>query len=306
MSVTQENSEDKMVSHSPSKNRRSAIQLWGILMLLIGGLIVPLSAQTQDLPYEIQEAKTEIAKLKKELTKIDVEVSRTDSLKKEEKVKAEQSAQVRKRDLERRQEEIISLKEKAASQQKQIDAERMKAASRQNSVEEAKANDKRLLQLLLSQCKALDTLVVQSLPWNNDERLDRIRALRQELESGNIGLSEAFSRLNSLYKDEIRFGDEVAVFNQPITRKDGEVVNAHVLKIGNQWLVYVDEEFKKYGALQRLRKNGETVYQWQEELSFTDKAMIRHALDVKGGKKPPQLVNLPLSLALEQNSSEGK
>jgi len=77
------------------------------------------------------------------------------------------------------------------------------------------------------------------------------------------------------------------------------VVNAKVLKIGNQWMVYSDEEEKKFGVMTRTVKNGAIHYSWKEDLNFEERDAVRTALDIKSGKKPPGLVSLPLSLTID-------
>jgi len=105
--------------------------------------------------------------------------------------------------------------------------------------------------------------------------------------------------LDALYSGEIKFGDEVAVFNKSVTRNNGEVINARILKIGNQWIAYSDEEGKKYGILERTQSEDGIQYRWREKFSFGERESIREALEVKTARKPPKLVTLPLTLTLE-------
>ena len=109
---------------------------------------------------------------------------------------------------------------------------------------------------------------------------------------------EAFSRMKSLVNEEIKFGDEVSVVNSPLTRKNGEIVNATILRIGNQWMVYVDENGASYGRLERKLENDKIVYAWNEELNLEERAAVKLAIEVKQAKKPPQIVNLPVSLSV--------
>ena len=123
-----------------------------------------------------------------------------------------------------------------------------------------------------------------------------------DIESGNASEEEAFSRLKSLIAEEIRFGDEVAIINSPFTRKNGELINAQILRIGNQWMVYSDEAGTLYGALVRkVEQAGDSLkvtYEWNEELNLNERNAVRFAIDVKQAKKPPQMVTLPVSISV--------
>jgi hypothetical protein len=78
-------------------------------------------------------------------------------------------------------------------------------------------------------------------------------------------------------------------------------VNAQILKLGNQLLVYMDDEGKKFGILERRQSGGEVSYAWREDLEFAERNAVKLALAVKAGREPPQLV--PLELALDLDSA---
>ena len=146
--------------------------------------------------------------------------------------------------------------------------------------------------------KRLEAQVAQTLPWERESRLDRVKSLTRDIESGNASEEEAFSRLKSLVAEETKFGDEVAIINSPLTRKDGELINAAILRIGNQWMVYSDDNGTVFGTLVRKMVDGKIVYEWNEDLNLEERAAVKLALDVKQAKKPPQVVKLPVSLSV--------
>ena len=114
----------------------------------------------------------------------------------------------------------------------------------------------------------------------------------------NASEEEAFSRLKSLIAEETKFGDEVAIINSPLTRKNGELINASILRIGNQWMVYSDDNGSVYGYLVRRIENGNVVYEWNEDLNLEERSAVKLAIDVKQAKKPPQVVKLPVSISV--------
>lgn len=253
-----------------------------------------------DTQSEIDDLKAEKASLQQELKKLDVRIAQTDSLSKDEAKRFETTKSRQTEDLERRKTELDSMQVKISQVARDLQNEKSKQGFFTVQIENAKAFRASISRTLASKCSDLEKLLAQSIPWDREQRIERIRALRRDLENGNASPEEGLTRLQAIYTEEIRFGDEVAIISRPMVRNDGETVNARVLRIGNQWIVYTDEEEGKYGVLVRKRStNGNMDYSWKEDLTFEERAAVKLAIDVKLARKPPQMVRLPLSLTLE-------
>jgi hypothetical protein len=63
-------------------------------------------------------------------------------------------------------------------------------------------------------------------------------------------------------------------------------------------MVYSDENGTVFGTLVRKVENGKVSYEWNEDLNLEERAAVRLAIEVKQAKKPPQIVNLPVSLSV--------
>ena len=132
--------------------------------------------------------------------------------------------------MERRNLEIDSLNAKIRKVASSLQQERNKQARAKNKSDNVAAKRRALRSELAKICKQLEAQIAQTLPWERDKRLDRAKSLTREIESGNVTEEEAFSRMKSLVNEEIKFGDEVSVVNSPLTRKNGEIVNATILR----------------------------------------------------------------------------
>ena len=251
-----------------------------------------------DYDSEIRDLKMQKEKLNSEIKNLNTRIAATDSMLRADTSRQKMLEQRYKADTERRNSEIDSLNVKIRKVASNLQQERNKQARAKNKSENVAAKRRAMRQELAKISKQLETQILQTLPWERDKRLDRAKSLTREIESGNVTEEEAFSRLKSLLNEEIKFGDEVAVVNSPLTRKNGEIVNASVLRIGNQWMVYVDENGVSYGRLERKLENDKIVYEWNEELNLEERAAVKLAIDVKQAKKPPQIVNLPVSLSV--------
>ena len=251
-----------------------------------------------DRDAEIRDLKLEKDKLNSEIQKLNRQIASTDSMLKADDSRYKTLQQRYKADTERRRGEIDSLNVKIKNVAGQLQEERNKQARAKNKSDNVAAKRKALRAELAGISKRLENQIAQTLPWERESRLDRAKSLTRDIESGNASEEEAFSRLKSLIAEETKFGDEVAIINSPLTRKDGELINAAILRIGNQWMVYSDDNGTVFGSLVRKVEEGKIVYEWNEELKLEERAAVKLAIDVKQAKKPPQVVKLPVSLSV--------
>jgi Protein of unknown function (DUF3450) len=294
-----------MMNPNPSRTAAQARRFptgHSLLAALLLTALIPLAGFGQDgdaaarLDADIQKAKGEIAQARKDVQKTEAELRKTDSLLREENDRAAQAEDRQAKDRDRREKENAALQARLQETQGKINAEHSGSGRWQNAEDEIKARQKRLAQVLAGYCDSLAARIEAGPPWEREQRVDRVKSLKQDLEAGTASSEEGFARLNAVLKEEIKGGDEISLLNKPITRKNGDVVNAQVLKIGNQWLVYMDEEGKRFGILERDAKSG--AWDWREDPGFAEKNRIKAALEVKSAKRPPQLVVLDLGLAV--------
>ena len=263
-----------------------------LLVLLFSGVALA------DRDAEIRDLKLEKEKLNSEIQKLNRQIASTDSMLKADDSRYKTLSQRYKADTERRRSEIDSLSSKIKAVAGELQTERNKQARAKNRSDNVAAKRKVLRAELAGISKKLEAQVAETLPWERESRLDRVKSLTRDIESGNASEEEGFSRLKSLIAEETKFGDEVAIINSPLTRKNGELINASILRIGNQWMVYSDENGTVFGTLVRKVENGKVSYEWNEDLNLEERAAVRLAIEVKQAKKPPQIVNLPVSLSV--------
>ncbi len=263
-----------------------------LIVLLLAGVAFA------DRDAEIRDLKLEKDKLNSEIQKLNRQIASTDSMLKVDDSRYKTLQSRYKADMERRRSEIDTLNAKIKNVAAELQTERNKQARAKNKSDNVASKRKALREELAGISKRLEAQVAQTLPWERESRLDRVKSLTRDIESGNASEEEAFSRLKSLVAEEIKFGDEVAIINSPLTRKDGELINAAILRIGNQWMVYSDDNGTVFGVLVRKIVDGKVVYEWNEDLNLEERAAVKLALDVKQAKKPPQVVKLPVSLSV--------
>jgi hypothetical protein len=234
--------------------------------------------------------------LKKEIAAIDRNIKRTDSV-----ARAENARFIGQK--KRMEEELLTKeKENATLVQRfeELEAEVQRLSSK---IDQCKNQDRSIIsrrsyltRKLTEECSALETIISRSIPWDREKRLARVTGLKNDLMLGSASLEDGLSRLLSLIQEAISFGDDIVLEDRSIRRNNGTAITARTLRIGNLWMVYVDQAEQNYGVLYRT---GDSTYAWREDLSFNEREEIRMAIRVKEQKKAPQIVTLPLMLGVE-------
>lgn len=273
------------------KNAWKRIVLPALLLSTVA--IAPAWAQDAD---EAARLKAEIARLESDIRRADADIRRTDSLAREEQAAAARAHERLARERDRREKENAALTARVRDARERAASERARGESYEDGVAEIRAREQSLSAFLATVADTLLTRVETGLPWDTDSRRDRVLSLKRDIEAGTATPDEAFARLAALLREETKAGDEVILSSRPLTRKTGEVVNAQVLKIGNQAAVYVDDEGKNYGILEPQEADGGVAWTWREDLDFSERAAVKRAVAVKAGREAPQLTPLPVTL----------
>jgi hypothetical protein len=262
---------------------------------------VPLRAQEPAAeaaaPREAADLKADIARLKREIQRAEAEIRRTDSLARDEQATAARNRERLARDRERREKENAALEARVRETRQRTAAERARGDGYASEAGEIKAREKSVLAFLAMAADSLLARVDGGIPWDGQARRERILSLRRDIDADAATPDEAFARLAALLREEIKGGDEVTLSSRPLTRQNGEVVNAQILKIGNQAIVYADDEGKKFGVLEPGTSDSGSVWTWREDLDFSGRAAVKRAVAIKAGREAPQLAPLAMPLA---------
>jgi chromosome segregation ATPase len=270
-----------------------------ILTLFVN--VVPILSSPQDTLADLSRIK---AALQADIATIEQKIKQTDSLSRNE----EQRFTEQKKRLEA---DLVAKEQENENLGKRLDELDLEIRKLSSQIEELQMQERSinknmsfLGQKIAQQCMELEKIIKRSLPWNREVRLARVSALKNDLISGAANAQEGFSRLNALIAEEKSFGDDIVLEQRSVQRNNGTLVNSQMLRIGNLFMVYVDQAEELYGVLSR---SSDTTFTWREELSFTEREEIRTAVRVKEGKKAPVIVTLPLTLSvgnLEENNEK--
>lgn len=268
---------------------RTRLAAWRALCIMT----MAASVMAQEDATDIPRLRAEIAKVKRDIAKAEIEIRRADSLMREEANTAQRNEERVTKDRERREKEIADLQKKQADIKARIEQERRRSAGLELAKGEYEAKQKNLRLFIASWCDSLLLRVDKTMPLELEGRLERVRALKNDLASGSASADEGLSRFSAIVKDEVKSGDEIALLNRPLSLPGGETVNAQILKVGNQFLLWMDEDGKRGGYQERIGAE----WKIREVSDFQERQAIKKALDVKAAKQAPQLVPLNLTIA---------
>jgi hypothetical protein len=276
-------------------NIKHSLAFWLVLV----GFSFSQGQAAQDTSSLLQKLK----ELKQKIKTTDSRLSQTDSL-----IKFENKAFVEREDrlnneLLRRKNELKEASERLKGVRLELNKEIRLENKYRN---EERANNLRLETLnaqILKEVIVLEDLVQKSIPIGQGKRLERIVALRRDLEKKTASPEEALSRLKALYKEEIRFGDEISIKRTSVNRKDGLLINVEMLRIGNVWAAYMDDEAKYFGIYNRSTGEAGYLWEWREDLNFEERKRVRNAIEVRAARQAPQLVLIPLSTSSIESKS---
>lgn len=260
--------------------------------------LTPLPVHGQD---AVADAKREKVQIEKEIRSIESRIGRTDSLMQVESKRFSLLKQRLSDGIAGKKKDIDTLTAKLEELTGEVtrlsgSIEQQRAGIRAVATRREYTNDQ-----LVEQCNNLIGQIRTSLPWNKEERLSRVNALKSDLQNGSARIEDGLSRLLALIEEEIAFGDEIVLDSRTIRRNDGSTVNARALRIGNLWMAYVDASEQLYGVLHR---ENDTTFVWNEDLDFTQREQIRTAIRVKESKKAPQIVSLPVQTTVRREEEK--
>lgn len=248
------------------------------------------------------DLRLEKEKLEADIRKIDRQVITTDSLTQLEAKRFEEKKLRQAEAFKQKQVELDTLAKQLKSLQVQIQSESFKQSSYKIKTENLSLRLQSLGQALAKKVEEFALVVESGIPWDLEERVARIRALKRDLELETASVEEGVSRLAGIVRAEIKFNDEIVLAERSIARNNGELVNVQMLRLGNLWMVYMDPSAKMYGRLMKQSTEQGVQYIWDEDLDFAQRKSIREAIEIKMAKRAPELILLPLSISLTQET----
>jgi hypothetical protein len=146
-----------------------------------------------------------------------------------------------------------------------------------------------IVPLMFNMIDALEQFVALDLPFQLRERVDRVRRLRDNMDSSEITISEKYRQIMDAYVIETDFGRTVEAYVDTLDL-DGVEIQVDVLRIGRVLLAYQTPDRTQTGFFNR------DTGAW-EPLPDDYRASITQGLRIARRQAAPDLLRLPIHAA---------
>lgn len=131
------------------------------------------------------------------------------------------------------------LERQIANQEKQIS----ESSKEMETIDET---EKGVLPLMDEMIKTLDEFVQLDIPFNLEQRQERVAKLEALMDDANVTVSEKYRKILEAYQIEMQYGNAVSASTGNI-EKDGEELSVNFLRVGRLSYVYLTVD-GKHGA----------------------------------------------------------
>jgi len=143
-----------------------------------------------------------------------------------------------------------------------------------------------IVPLMFNMIGALEQFIALDLPFQNSERVDRVRRLRDNMDASDITISEKYRQIMDAYLIETDFGRTVEAYIETLDLA-GSPTQVDILRIGRVLLAYQTPDREETGYFNLDTRT------W-EPLSDDYRAAITQGLRIARRQAAPDLLRLPV------------
>lgn len=256
------------------KNQRLKSLATGVLAL--GFLTFNGVANAQTVDSVLKQSTDNTKELKSAQQRINGIAEQTDKLLQEYKIVNKQ---------------IEGLKVYNAQQELQIADQERSLASLEESIANAATMERDISPLVVSMIDALERFVELDLPFNVEERQERVAKLRENLGRSDLSSAEMFRQVLEAYKIELDYGNNIESYTETVN-VDGTDQDVNIFRVGRIALVYQTKDQSKSAVW-----NSETA-SW-DALGGDWNGDISEGIKIAKKQSPINIMNIPVSAPQE-------
>ena len=177
--------------------------------------------------------------------------------------------------------------------QRQLDDQQRVMDELNNSIENSEAMRRQLVPLLHRMVDTLEQFVELDLPFEVDQRRQRIDSLKESLDRPDLSIAEKFRRVLSAYQKEVDYGSNYATYSEFI-KINGRPREVDILRWGRVILAFQTPDQKTTGVWDNDAK------QWKV-LGDEYRDGIRKAFRIARGITSKGFVIVPVPAATPQS-----
>lgn len=171
--------------------------------------------------------------------------------------------------------------------QRQIDSQMQRIADIDESINEVTVIQRQMTPLVIRMIDSLEQFIKLDIPFNLDERLERIAFLRSNVDRSDLAVAEKFRQVLEAYNIELQYGRGFDSYSDAI-EIGGATRDVDFLRIGRISLVYQSTDGNESGVW-----NNETR-SWDPLDSGDYAAEIRKGVRIANRQATIDLLNMPV------------
>lgn len=256
-----------MIMHRLNKALLALLVSAGVL----GGTAMAVQANTLDSILDVGKAKNNAAR--KSQVKIDRLADETRDLLTEYKTVMKQ---------------VDGLKVYNARLQKQIDNQIAQMARIDESIDQVAVIQRQMTPLVIRMIDGLDQFIELDVPFNVEERKQRVTFLRDNLDRADVTVAEKFRGVLEAYNIELQYGRGIDTYRGTIDI-NGSPRDVDFLRVGRIALVYQSTDGAFSGAWDK------STGSWVELPAGEYDAAIRKGIRIAKKQATIELLNMPVA-----------
>ena len=237
----------------------------------LAGTVAAVQASTLDSILAVGESKTQAAR--KSQAKIDRLADETRDLLSDYKTVVKQ---------------IDGLKVYNARLERQIESQMKRVASIDESIDQVTIIQRQMTPLVIRMIDGLEQFVELDVPFQKEERLQRIEFLRENLDRADVTVAEKFRGVLEAYNIELQYGRGVDTYRGTIDL-NGSPRDVDFLRVGRIALVYQTTDGALSGAWDT------SAGSWVELPSGEYDAAIRKGIRIAKKQATIELLTMPVA-----------
>lgn len=167
-----------------------------------------------------------------------------------------------------------------------VSTQRVELAEFERKFDEIEITKRRILPLIVRMIDVLDELISVDIPFLENERTQRIAALRELLGRPEVPTSEKYRRVSEAYQIELEYGHSIEAYEGEI-ETGGESRTVNFLRFGRLGLYYMTLDGLEIGYWDNQRD------EWVE-LGDEYRQPLDRAIRIARKQLPPDLIRLPV------------
>ncbi len=182
--------------------------------------------------------------------------------------------------------------------ERQVQTQRKQLTDFERQLATVRETQREIVPSLLRMLAALEEFVARDAPFLVEERKARLANLKAMMDNPEVGLPERFRRIMEAYQVETDYGRTLEAYSGKLER-DGKPRTVDFLRAGRVALVYATLDGVETGYWDRGTREWKTLPRAYGE-------PVKQALRVARKQSPPDLIRLPIAVAVAPDPADAK